>query len=51
MNSTVLDKIQGLKTSIENGNSIEFDLDKYISKFIEIINTEYNDKNQTITEK
>ena len=51
MNSEVLDKIQGLNNDLENGNSIVFELNEYISQFIKIITPDYKDENQTITEK
>jgi len=49
--SSTLDKIQGLNTSLENGNSIEFDLDGYISKFIKIRTPDYKGENKTTTDK
>jgi hypothetical protein len=47
----MLDKIQGLNDDLNNNSSIEFDLNGYISKFIKIINTGYNDTNKNVTDK
>ena len=51
MNSTVLDKIQGLNNDLENGNSIEFELNGYISKFIMILTPDYVLVDKTATDK
>ena len=47
----MLDNIKGLNNDLNNNSSIEFDLDIYVSGFINIIIPDYKDENQTIPDK